>query len=78
MGIKTDNGAVVTVVRPYSNAYYAGLKSGDIIVAADNHPIDNSQILNTILLKKINSNRPIAFKIQRQDMVIFTAFKAEK
>ncbi len=78
MGIKTDKGVVITTVRQYSNAYYAGLKNGDLIVAVDNHPIDNSQILNTILLKNISGNRPLAFKIKRQEMVIFTAFKAEK
>ncbi|MCD6246730.1 PDZ domain-containing protein, partial [candidate division WOR-3 bacterium] len=78
MGIKANKGAVITGVRQYSNAYYAGLKNGDLIVAVDNQPIDNSQILDTMLLKNINSNRPLAFKVKRQDMVIFTAFKAEK
>ncbi|NIA23459.1 MAG: Do family serine endopeptidase [Proteobacteria bacterium] len=78
MGIKTDKGVVIANVRQYSNAYYAGLKNGDLIVAVDNHPIDNSQILDTILLKNINGNRPLAFKVKRQEMVIFTAFKAEK
>ncbi|HHD82827.1 MAG TPA: Do family serine endopeptidase [Bacteroidetes bacterium] len=78
MGIRASKGAMITGVRQYSNAYYAGLKNGDLIVAVDNHPIDNSQILDTMLLKNINSNRPLAFKVKRQDMVIFTAFKAEK
>ncbi len=77
-GINADKGVFITQIKQYSNAYYGGIKKGDELLAVDNIPIDLSSKLDTILSKNIKVNKPLAFKIKRGDMVIYTAIKPKK
>ncbi len=52
-GVKETHGAIVAQVIPDSAASKAGVKSGDIIVAVNNHPVNNStRLRNYIGLKR--------------------------
>lgn len=78
LGIKADKGVFITQIKQYSNTYYGGIKKGDEVLVVDNIPIDLSSKLNTILSKNIKINKPLAFKIKRGDMIIYTAIKPKK
>ncbi|HXS73725.1 MAG TPA: Do family serine endopeptidase [Rhodanobacteraceae bacterium] len=56
LGIKSRTGALITDVTPGSPAAQAGLKPGDLVVAADGKPIDDAQDLrNAQGLKPLGS-----------------------
>jgi len=48
LGIKSDKGALITEVTPNSPAARAGLRTGDLVVAADGKPIDDAQDLRNV------------------------------
>ncbi|MER3547050.1 MAG: heat-shock protein [Rhodanobacteraceae bacterium] len=48
LGIKNDKGALITEVTPNSPAARAGLRPGDLVVAADGKPIDDAQDLRNV------------------------------
>src|SRR5581483_5269053 len=48
LGIKDDKGALITEVTPNSPAARAGLRPGDLVVAADGKPIGDSQDLRNV------------------------------
>jgi serine protease Do len=47
----TDHGAAVTEVQPDTPAAKAGVKSGDVIVQFDEHPIESSRDLQNVVEK---------------------------
>ncbi|HJU25930.1 MAG TPA: Do family serine endopeptidase [Rhodanobacteraceae bacterium] len=48
LGLKNDKGALITEVTPNSPAARAGLRPGDLVVAADGKPIDGAQDLRNV------------------------------
>ena len=42
LGVKADNGVVITQVQPGSPAARAGLREGDVVVELDGHPMRNA------------------------------------
>ena len=73
VGAPNLNGALVSTMRRVSEAYDAGLRPGDVIVAFNGHAIDDpsqfsrlvadAPIGSTVTLKVMRSGRPLEFKL---------------
>ena len=62
--LPVDHGVMIVRVVPSGPAEQAGLKEDDIIVEIDNTPVDNSQQLQDVLLKK-DVGQTVSVKIYR-------------
>jgi serine protease Do/serine protease DegQ len=67
-------GVLVTTVKPASRAAEAGLRPGDIIVAADQRPVSSPAGLSAILRKK-GKNKPLLLQIRRDRGSLFIAIR---
>ncbi|PTU32753.1 DegQ family serine endoprotease [Stenotrophobium rhamnosiphilum] len=66
MGLDRSNGAVITKIVPKSPAANAGLKTGDIILAANGHEIENfAQLRNLVGLMRVGDK--VEMKILRDN-----------
>ena len=66
MGLSRSDGAVITKVVPKSPAANAGLKTGDIILAANGHDIENfAQLRNLVGLMRVGDK--VEMKILRDN-----------
>lgn len=71
-GLKAGFGAFIVYVAPGTPAFYAGLKKGDIVVAANNQQIkDSNTIIEVIRESKVGT--VLKLKIKR-DTQLFTKF----
>ncbi|HXJ66683.1 MAG TPA: trypsin-like peptidase domain-containing protein [Actinomycetota bacterium] len=48
-GLSVDHGALVLAVAPKGPAETAGMKTGDVVVKFDGHPVDSSDALGTLI-----------------------------
>ncbi|GHO86382.1 S1C family serine protease [Dictyobacter formicarum] len=64
--LPVNHGALIVNVRPDSAAAQAGLRRGDIIVEADNHPIEDTTMLQDILINK-GPRQTVTLRIYRGD-----------
>ena len=65
IGIQAANAAVVGEVRQGTPAEAAGLSAGDLIIAADNRPIDSFERLQDAVAA--SAGKPIALAVRRGD-----------
>jgi len=70
------NGIRVEKVLSDSPAENAGLQAGDIILSVNGNNIDSPSALKNII-KKSETNKPLAILLQRGDMSLFVAVKLE-
>ena len=60
LGLKIQKGALVTQVAPDSPADKAGLKPQDVIVAWDNHPVEDDTLLRLLVARtKVGTTVPV-------------------
>ncbi|GCE23358.1 trypsin-like peptidase domain-containing protein [Dictyobacter kobayashii] len=64
--LPVNHGALIVNVRPDSAAAQAGLRRGDIIVEADNQPIQDTAMLQDILINK-QPGQTLSLRIYRGD-----------
>ena len=75
LGLKRDNGVVITSVQPQSAASEAGLRRGDVILQANRKEITNTDSLQKIL-DQAKPDTSILFLIRRGDNNLFLALKS--
>jgi serine protease Do len=69
LGLKTPKGAVIRTVAPNSPAAKAGLKPHDVVVAWDDHPIEDDTMLRLLVARtKVGATVPVTILRNGEEM----------